>query len=114
MADTHHEVRILTMGLNDFDFVTVTEAKAKLFDLIEQVVDAEAQVVITRNGKPVALLVSPALYEGMEETIDILGNDDWRTALQQSRREAAAGDEGEPISGAALLDRLRAERKAAG
>jgi prevent-host-death family protein len=102
------------LGLNDYAFVTVTEAKAKLFDLIEQVAEAEAQVVITRNGRPVAVLLPPALYEGMEETIDILGSDDWRAALLEARRDAAAGDDGEAISSAALLERVRAERKAAG
>ena len=51
--------------------LSVSEAKMKLSELVERVSSTDEGVMITRNGRPAAVLVSPDEYEGWKETIEI-------------------------------------------
>ena len=48
--------------------LSLSEAKAKLSGLVEEVERRDEEVVITRNGRPAAVLVSPEEYESWKET----------------------------------------------
>jgi prevent-host-death family protein len=48
----------------------------KLSELIEKVQSTDAEVVITKNGRPAAVLVSPDEFEGWRETIAIKSDGD--------------------------------------
>ena len=52
----------------------LSEAKAKLSALVTQVAMTDEEVVITKNGRPAAVLVSAEEYEGWRETTAILGD----------------------------------------
>jgi antitoxin YefM len=54
--------------------LSLSEAKAKLSRLIEDVERRDEEVIITRNGRPAAVLVSPDEYESWKETIAILSD----------------------------------------
>ena len=71
--------------------VPLTEARASLSDLLDAVEHEHEQVLITRNGKPVGLLVSPDEWESMEETIEILGDPEAMARLAESERDVEAG-----------------------
>jgi len=47
----------------------LSEVKMKLSALVDSVQATSQEIVITKNGKPVAVLVSPEEYEGWRETI---------------------------------------------
>jgi prevent-host-death family protein len=49
----------------------VSEAKMKLSGLIDEVKDTDQEIVITKNGVPAAVLVSPDELESLKETIAI-------------------------------------------
>ncbi len=51
--------------------LSLSEAKAKLSRLVEAVERRGEEVVITRNGRPAAVLVSPDEYESWKETLAI-------------------------------------------
>ena len=51
--------------------LSLSEAKMKLSELIERVQSTDAEVVITKNGRPAAVLVSPDEFDGWKETIEI-------------------------------------------
>jgi prevent-host-death family protein len=51
--------------------LSVSEAKMKLSALVESVKETDEEVIITKNGKPVAVLVSPAEFESWRETMAI-------------------------------------------
>ena len=51
--------------------LSLSEAKMKLSELIEKVKTTDTEVVITKNGRPAAVLVSPDEFEGWKETIAI-------------------------------------------
>ena len=48
--------------------LSVSEAKMKLSGLVEMVSTTDEEVLITKNGRPAALLVSPDEFESLKET----------------------------------------------
>ena len=52
----------------------LSEAKSQLSGLVEQVHSLEDQVLITRNGRPAAVLVSAEEFERWKETIEVRGD----------------------------------------
>ena len=81
----------ITYSLDMPKVVPLTEARASLSELVDSVEREHEQVVITRNGKPVALLVSPAEWESMEETIEVLSDPELMAVLAESERDVQAG-----------------------
>ncbi len=71
--------------------VPFTEARANLSDLVDEVHASRDHVVITRNGHPVALLMSLDEYESLQETIDVLSDEDTLEALRESEEDVKAG-----------------------
>ncbi len=65
------------------NILSVSEAKMKLSSLVDSVKATDQEVVITKNGKPVAVLVSPEEFEGWRETISIHSDAD---LMQEIRR----------------------------
>ena len=71
--------------------LSLSEAKARLSQLVADCEKDEEELVITRNGRPAAVLLSADEYEGWRETRAILRNpslirkldkdcDSWRRA----------------------------------
>ncbi len=48
--------------------LSVSEAKMKLSALVDSVGSTDEEVTITKNGRPVAVLVSPDEFESWKET----------------------------------------------
>ena len=48
--------------------LSVSEAKMKLSGLIDTVNATDEEVMITKNGRPAAVLVSPEEFESLKET----------------------------------------------
>jgi prevent-host-death family protein len=48
--------------------LSLSEAKMKLSKLIDTVGTTDEEIVITKNGRPAAVLVSPDEFEGWKET----------------------------------------------
>ena len=51
--------------------LSLSEAKMKLSALVESVKMTDEEVIITKNGSPAAVLVSPDEYESWQETLAI-------------------------------------------
>ena len=51
--------------------LSLSEAKMKLSSLVDSVHRTDEEVVITKNGSPAAVLISPDEFEGWNETIAI-------------------------------------------
>ncbi len=63
--------------------LSLSEAKMKLSELIEKVQSTDAEVVITKNGRPAAVLVSPDEFEGWRETITIKADGDLMSEIKK-------------------------------
>ncbi len=62
----------------------LSEVKMKLSGLVEKLGANDEEVVITKNGRPAAVLVSPEEFDSWKETVAVRGDE----AL---RREIKAG-----------------------
>jgi prevent-host-death family protein len=51
--------------------LSLSEAKIKLSGLIKEVLSTDEEIIITKNGSPAAVLISPDEYESLKETIAI-------------------------------------------
>ncbi len=71
--------------------VPFTEAKSHLSELVDQVLNEHERVLVTRNGLPAAVLLSPDELEELEETIEILQDKKLLESIRKSRKEAASG-----------------------
>ena len=71
--------------------VPLSQAKTHLAKLLAEVEELGEEVVITRSGRPVAVLLSLAEYEGMLETLEILGDRDFSKQIELGLEEANSG-----------------------
>lgn len=53
---------------------SLSEAKSKLNRLADDVAKKDDEIIITKNGLPVAVLVPPHVYDGWKETLEIMSN----------------------------------------
>jgi antitoxin YefM len=71
--------------------VPFTEARARLTELLDQVEAQQEHLIITRKGRPAAVVLSAQEYEALEETLEILDDEETLDALRQSERDVQAG-----------------------
>ncbi len=72
-------------------YISVSEAKNKLLDLVRNLPQNNEVLAITREGLPAAILLSPERYEGLLETIEILGDKSTMRSLYKSIKQAQKG-----------------------
>ena len=71
--------------------VPFTEARTHLTELLDEVESVHEHVVITRNGRPAAIVMSQAEYDSLIETLEILGDRKLMADLAESDEDVAAG-----------------------
>ena len=70
----------------------LSSVKAHLSELVDRVEGQHDRVVVTRNGRPAAVLISHEDLEGLEETLAALSDPDLMQQIRQSETAAAEGD----------------------
>ena len=70
--------------------VPFTEARARLTELLDDVQSRHEHVVITRNGRPAAVVVSTDEWEALEETIEVMQDEELLAALRESEEDVKA------------------------
>jgi len=78
--------------------VTLSSAKAHLTRLLSEVDELGEEVTITRSGRPVAVMLPVAEYEGLLETLEILAAAELAQAIQAGLEELAADPNLSPTS----------------
>ena len=71
--------------------IPFTEARARLTELIDDVETRHEHVVITRKGRPAAVVISPDEWDAIEETLDVLQDEETLAALRESEEDVKAG-----------------------
>lgn len=78
----------------------LADVKARLSAVVDEVQGTHERVVITRNGRPAAVLMATDDLAAMEETLDVLSRPDVLGQLAEARAELDRGDglSGEDLS----------------
>lgn len=87
--------------------IPLSEAKAKLSEVVDEIVTTHERVTVTRNGRPVAILLSTDDLEAIEETVAILSDPAALREIEQGRIAVANGDVATKDEIESLRNRLR-------
>ena len=71
--------------------ISVSEAKMKLSALVDSVKNMDEEVVITKNGRPVAVLVSPDEFDSWRETLKVLFDSDLMEEIKNGLESSKKG-----------------------
>jgi prevent-host-death family protein len=71
--------------------VPFTEARSRLSELLDEVSARHEHVVLTRNGRPAAVVLSSEEYEALVETLEVLEDDETLGALRESEADVREG-----------------------
>lgn len=88
--------------------VPVRELRSKLSELLSDVADRRDHVLVTRHGRPAAVIVPVDEYDALEETADILCDPDTLAAAEAGLAEISR-DETVPLE--AVRAELRERRR---
>jgi prevent-host-death family protein len=80
----------------------LAEIKKRLSEIVDGVEERHDRVVLARNGRPAAVILSPDDLEALEETLDILSDP---KAMREIRRAERAVESGNVVT----ADELRAK-----
>ena len=74
--------------------VPLSEAKAHLSELARRVRQQHERITLTRNGEAEAVLLSVDDLEGLEMTLEILGDSEVAARISESLAALGRGEEG--------------------
>lgn len=69
----------------------LAEIKAHLSEIVDRVEREHERVVLTRNGRPAAVILSPADLEALEDTLDLLSDPRAMEEINAARDDAETG-----------------------
>lgn len=85
----------------------LAEIKKRLSEIVDGVEHRHDRVVLTRNGRPAAVILSPEDLEALEETLDILSDP---AATRDIRRAERAIETGDVVTGEDLRHKYLKKR----
>ena len=73
------------------DTLPLAEIKAHLSEIVDRVEREHDRVVLTRNGRAAAVIMSPADLEALEDTLELLSDPDALAEIKAARADATKG-----------------------
>ncbi len=73
------------------DTLPLAEIKAHLSEIVDRVEREHDRVVLTRNGRPAAVIMSPADLEALEDTLELLSDPEALAEIKAARADANEG-----------------------
>jgi prevent-host-death family protein len=86
------------MGMPASTPVPISEAKTHLSELARRVRLQHERITLTRNGEPEAVLVSVDDLDGLEMTLEILGDGDAVSRISESLAALGRGEPGADLA----------------
>jgi len=81
----------MTIILVMTETLPLAEIKARLSEMVDRVEHQHDRIILTRNGRAAAVLVSPDELDAMEDTLDLLSDPGAMADIRRARAEIAAG-----------------------
>lgn len=92
--------------------MSLADVKARFSEVVDRVERQQDRVIVTRNGKPAAVLISPDDLESLEETLAVMTDRSIATQIRDSQKAAAAGESGTDLGELrAMFEKRRARGK---
>jgi antitoxin YefM len=80
------------------EMTSLADAKARLSELVATVAGTWERVVITKNGRPAAVLLSVEDLETLVETLEVLSDSEAMAAIRASEQPDAEWTTGEEMA----------------
>jgi len=74
------------------EILPLATVKSKLSEMIDRVEDTHDRIIVTRNGRAAAVLISPQELQSLEDTLELLSDPKAVTSLAESRAAYQSGD----------------------
>jgi len=74
--------------------LSLSEVKTRLPELVAGVEEREEEVVVTKNGRPAAMLINVQEYARLKETLDVLSDPALMQQIVESRTFYRTGKKG--------------------
>lgn len=71
---------------------SLAHVKARFSEMVDRVEHTHDRIVVTRNGRPAAVLVSPDELASLEDTLELLSDTEAMRELDESRQAYRDGD----------------------
>jgi antitoxin YefM len=78
--------------------LSLSSVKARLSELVDRVQGQHDRVVVTRNGRPAAVLISQDDLEGLEETLAVMSDPALLAQVRESEQALAEGEQGNMLA----------------
>ncbi|HLI53810.1 MAG TPA: type II toxin-antitoxin system Phd/YefM family antitoxin [Acidimicrobiales bacterium] len=88
------------------DQMPLADVKNRLSEVVERLEKEHGRVVITKHGRPAAVVLSVEDLESLEETLDILGDRVLLSKIRKAMNELAEG-KAQPLTRDEALDLAR-------
>ena len=92
--------RFVTIILVMTEILSLSAVKARLSELVDRVEAEDDRIIVTRNGRPAAVLVSTDDLESLEETLAVLSD-------RELMRKIGAGERAAEHEDVVPLDELK-------
>ena len=79
---------IVTMS----ETLPLANVKSRFSEMVDRVDRTHDRIIVARNGRATAVLVSQGELDALEDTLDLLSDPEATAQLEQSRREVESGD----------------------
>jgi antitoxin YefM len=73
------------------DTLPLAEIKAHLSEVVDRVESHHDRVILTRNGRPAAVIMSPQDLEALEDTLELLSDPKAMAEIVQARDDTQKG-----------------------
>ncbi len=70
----------------------LAHVKSKFSEMVDRVEHTHDRIVVTRNGRPAAVMISPDDLASLEDTLELLSDPDAMAELTEAKRAADTGD----------------------
>ena len=71
--------------------ITLKELRPELPEVIKDIDTKLDRYIVTKRGKPIAIMMSPDDYEGLLETVEILSNKETARRIKKAKQEIKEG-----------------------
>jgi len=70
----------------------LANVKARFSELVDRVEHTHDRIIVTRNGRPAAVLISPQELASLEDTLEVLSDPEAMRQLAEGRHAHETGD----------------------